>query len=145
MIDGSVHAGPNAVLAFKREGYRKTDFNLRDVFETVSYPGFWRLASKNFGTGFEEFHRSFSKSAFVRSLQTLIPELEADDLVPSTAGVRAQALRSDGSLVDDFMIVTGERSTHVCNAPSPAATASLEIGRMIVASVPELGGRRAVR
>jgi L-2-hydroxyglutarate oxidase len=145
MIDGSVHAGPNAVLGFKREGYCRTDFNLRDFIDTMLYPGFWRLASKHMGTGLGEFHRSFSKAAFVRSLQTLIPEIQPDDLVPGTPGVRAQALRSDGSLVDDFMIVKGERSIHVCNAPSPAATAALEIGRTIAALVPEVGSRQSGR
>jgi L-2-hydroxyglutarate oxidase len=135
MIDGSVHCGPNAVLAFKREGYRKTDFNLRDFCETMSYHGFWKLARKNFGEGIKEIYRSVSKSAFVRSLQQLIPEVQAADLVPCEAGVRAQALLNDGSLVDDFLLVPGHNSLHVCNAPSPAATASLEIGKTIVAQI----------
>jgi (S)-2-hydroxyglutarate dehydrogenase len=135
MIDGSVHCGPNAVLAFMREGYKKTDFSLRDFYETMSYPGFWRLARKNFGEGMKEIYRSVSKSAFVRSLQQLIPEVEAADLVPCEAGVRAQALLNDGSLVDDFLIVRGHNALHVCNAPSPAATASLEIGKAIVALI----------
>jgi L-2-hydroxyglutarate oxidase len=135
MIDGSVHCGPNAVLAFKREGYKKTDFNLRDFCETMSYHGFWKLARKNFGEGMKEIYRSVSKSAFVRSLQQLIPEVQAADLVPCEAGVRAQALLNDGSLVDDFLLVPGHNSLHVCNAPSPAATASLEIGKAIVAQI----------
>jgi L-2-hydroxyglutarate oxidase len=131
MIDGSVHAGPNAVLSFKREGYRKTDFDLRDLTEVLTYPGFWKLAAKHADEGIREIVRSFIKAAFVRSLQRLIPEVQADDLVPTHAGVRAQALMSDGKLVDDFLIVKGRNSFHVCNAPSPAATSSLEIGKAI--------------
>ncbi len=136
MMDGSVHAGPNAVLSFKREGYRRRDFNLRDFLETMLFPGFWRLAGRNAREGLKEMHRSFSKAAFVRSLQRLIPEIQKDDLVPAKAGVRAQALRRDGALVDDFLIVRGPNAIHVCNAPSPAATASLEIGRAIVDQLP---------
>ena len=135
MIDGSVHCGPNAVLAFKREGYKKTDFNLRDFCETMSYRGFWRLARKNFGEGMKEIYRSVSKAAFVHSLQQLIPGVEAADLVPCEAGVRAQALLNDGRLVDDFLIVRGQNALHVCNAPSPGATASLEIGKAIVGQI----------
>ena len=138
MIDGSVHAGPNAVLSLKREGYHRTSFNLRDFIDTMSYPGFWRLVAKHARSGFAEMHRSFSKKAFVRSLQQLIPEIREEDLVPAEAGVRAQALRPDGSLVDDFLIIQGPNSVHVCNAPSPAATASLEIGRYVAARLPEL-------
>ena len=132
MIDGSVHAGPNAVLSLKREGYHKTDFNLRDFAEVMTYPGFWRLAAKHRDDGIQEIIRSFSKAAFTRSLQRLIPAVQAEDLVPTHAGVRAQALRNDGRLVDDFLIVAERNSIHVCNAPSPAATSSLEIGRAIV-------------
>jgi L-2-hydroxyglutarate oxidase len=132
-IDGSVHAGPNAVLSFKREGYHKTDFDLRDFTEAITYPGLWRLAARHWDEGVREMIRSFSKAAFVRSLQKLIPEIQADDLVPTHAGVRAQALRSDGGLVDDFLIIHRQHSVHVCNAPSPAATSSLEIGRAIAA------------
>ena len=132
MIDGSVHAGPNAVLSLKREGYHKTDFNLRDFAEVMTYPGFWRLAAKHRDDGIQEIIRSFSKAAFTRSLQRLIPAVQAEDLVPTHAGVRAQALRNDGRLVDDFSIVAERNSIHVCNAPSPAATSSLEIGRAIV-------------
>ncbi|MHA3774179.1 L-2-hydroxyglutarate oxidase [Verrucomicrobiota bacterium sgz303538] len=137
MIDGSVHAGPNAVLSLKREGYHRTSFNLLDSLETLTYPGFWRLVGKHARMGLEEMYRSLSKQAFVRSLQELIPEVQEEDLVPAAAGVRAQALRRDGSLVDDFMIISSERSINVCNAPSPAATASLEIGRTIAMQVPE--------
>ncbi len=135
MIDGSVHAGPNAVLSFKREGYQKTDFNLRDFMEVMTYPGFWRLAAKHSDEGIQEIIRSFSKEAFVRSLQRLIPEVQAEDLVPTHAGVRAQALRNNGKLVDDFSIVSNKNSVHVCNAPSPAATSSIEIGKAIVEKV----------
>jgi (S)-2-hydroxyglutarate dehydrogenase len=137
MIDGSVHAGPNAVLSFKREGYKKTDFDLRDFAEVMAYPGFWKLAAKHADEGIQEIIRSFSKAAFVRSLQELIPEVRAEDLVPTHAGVRAQALMKDGKLVDDFLIVQGENSVNVCNAPSPAATSSLEIGKAIVAQIPQ--------
>jgi L-2-hydroxyglutarate oxidase len=137
MIDGSVHAGPNAVLSLKREGYKKTDFDLRDFAEVITYPGFWKLAAKHADEGIQEIIRSFSKAAFVRSLQKLIPEVQADDLVPTHAGVRAQALMNDGKLVDDFLIVEGRNAVHVCNAPSPAATSSLEIGKAIALAVPE--------
>lgn len=138
MIDGSVHAGPNAVLSLKREGYTRTAFRLRDTWDTITYGGFWRLAAKHWAEGTKEVVRSFSRSAFVRSLQELVPAVELRDLVPSTPGVRAQALRPDGGLVDDFLIVHADGAVHVLNAPSPAATASLEIGRKIVAEVPEV-------
>jgi L-2-hydroxyglutarate oxidase len=138
MIDGGVHAGPNAVLAFKREGYHKTEFRLGDFMETMTYPGFWKLARKHFREGCMEIRRSLSKALFVRSLQRLIPSIRPDDLIPSHAGVRAQALRPDGQLVDDFLIVQGHQSLHVCNAPSPAATASLEIGQAIADQIPTL-------
>ncbi|MBD1832695.1 L-2-hydroxyglutarate oxidase [Cyanobacteria bacterium FACHB-472] len=137
MIDGSVHAGPNAVLSLKREGYKKTDFDLRDFAEVMTYPGFWKLAAKHADEGIQEIIRSFSKAAFVRSLQKLIPEVQAADLVPTHAGVRAQALMNDGKLVDDFLIVKGNNSVHVCNAPSPAATSSIEIGKAIVEQLPQ--------
>jgi len=131
MIDGSVEAGPNAVLAFKREGYSKWSFSLRDSWETFSYPGFWKLASQYWKTGFGEMYRSFSKYAFVKALQKLMPEIRAEDLQPGGAGVRAQALDADGSLADDFRIVRRPGMIHVLNAPSPAATASLTIGETI--------------
>jgi len=137
MIDGSVHAGPNAVLSLKREGYKKTDFDLGDFVEVMTYPAFWKLAAKHADEGIKEIIRSFSKAAFVHSLQKLIPEVQSEDVVPTHAGVRAQALMNDGKLVDDFLIVQGENSVHVCNAPSPAATASIEIGKAIVAQIPE--------
>jgi L-2-hydroxyglutarate oxidase len=126
-----VDAGPNAVLALKREGYRRTDFNLRDAAATFSYPGFWRMAAKHWQNGAAEFYRSLSKSAFVNSLQTLVPEIQDSDFVSDGSGVRAQALRPDGSLVDDFQVVSAQNVVHVLNVPSPAATASLPIGREI--------------
>ena len=135
-IDGSVHAGPNAVLGFKREAYRKFDFDIKDFMETMTYPGFWKLAAKYPKEGLQEMIRSYSKSIFVRSLQRLIPEVQAEDIVPSPAGVRAQALKLDGSMVDDFLILNRDRAMHVCNAPSPAATASIEIGKQIVSQIP---------
>jgi len=131
MVHGGVEAGPNAVLSFKREGYRKTDFDARDAWDTLSYGGFWRLARKYWRTGAGEFYRSFSKAAFVRALQRLLPGLRMDDLHPSGAGVRAQAIDPSGSLVDDFSIQALGGIIHVLNAPSPAATASLPIGRAI--------------
>lgn len=130
-IAGQVHAGPNAVLAMAREGYRKAAFNLRDFADTLLYGGFWKMARRHWGAGLAEMYRSLSKRAFVQSLQRLVPEISAADLAPSDAGVRAQALLPDGTLADDFLIVRGPCSLHVCNAPSPAATASLEIGEHI--------------
>ncbi|MEE9147555.1 MAG: L-2-hydroxyglutarate oxidase, partial [Candidatus Tectomicrobia bacterium] len=132
MIAGGVECGPNAVLAFAREGYHKTDVNLRDLVETLTYPGFLRLAAKYWQTGLGEMWRSFSKAAFVRALQHLVPAIREDDLEPAAAGIRAQAIAPDGAIVDDFMIYETERMVNVCNAPSPAATASLNIGRLIV-------------
>jgi L-2-hydroxyglutarate oxidase len=131
-ISGKVDAGPNAVLAFRREGYRRTDFNLNDLASSLVFPGFWRMAAKHWRSGMDEFHRSFSKSEFVRALQRLVPELCKQDLVPGGSGVRAQALKRDGALVDDFQFVSSGQMLHVLNVPSPAATASLLIGRAIV-------------
>jgi L-2-hydroxyglutarate oxidase len=128
MIGGGVECGPNAVLAFKREGYRKTDVNLGDLAEVLANPGFRKLAARHWRMGLGEFHRSFSKAAFVKALQRLLPEVRGPMLTPAGSGVRAQALRRDGSLVDDFAFAEGPRSLHVLNAPSPAATASLAIG-----------------
>lgn len=133
MIKGGVEAGPNAVLAFKREGYTKTSFSLRDTFETFTYPGALRLFAKHWRMGLGEFYRSFSKKAFVRALQKLMPEIGMDDLKPGGAGIRAQAVGPDGAPIDDFKIVEAERMVHVLNAPSPAATASISIGRSIAA------------
>lgn len=131
MIHGGVEAGPNAVLAFKREGYFKKDFDFKDTMETLTYPGFWPLAIRYGLMGVGEFYRSFNKAAFVRALQKLIPSITESDVVPAGAGVRAQALRRSGALVDDFVIKQKNHMIHVLNAPSPAATASLSIGKTI--------------
>jgi L-2-hydroxyglutarate oxidase LhgO len=136
-ISGTVDAGPNAVLAFRREGYRRTDVNLRDLASSLAFPGFWRMAATHWRSGLDEFHRSFSKPAFVRALQRLLPEVREEDLVPGGCGVRAQALNRDGTLVDDFQFVPSRRMLHVLNVPSPAATASLVIGRNIVRAAEE--------
>ena len=131
MISGGVEAGPNAVLALKREGYTRFSFNFRDAVESLAYPGFRKMAFKYWRTGLGEMYRSFSKAAFVRALQKLVPEIRAEQLEDGGAGVRAQALLPDGSMVDDFRIVREEHAIHVLNAPSPAATASLAIGERI--------------
>jgi L-2-hydroxyglutarate oxidase len=132
MYNGKRDVGPNAVLAFKREGYRKCDFSLRDLGEVLGYRGFWKIAGNYLGEGLAEVRRSLSRQRFTENARRLIPELQPEDIQPGPAGVRAQALTADGKLVDDFHFVKGRRSLHVCNAPSPAATASLEIGREIV-------------
>jgi L-2-hydroxyglutarate oxidase len=131
MIHGGVEAGPNAVLAYKREGYKKTDISIKDSLETVFYSGFWVLAFKFWKMGSGEMYRSYFKSAFVHALQKLIPELESKDVYAAGAGVRAQALEPNGFLVDDFRIVEAENMVHVLNAPSPAATAAISIGEKI--------------
>ncbi|MFV2066540.1 MAG: L-2-hydroxyglutarate oxidase [Pirellulales bacterium] len=131
-IDGSVECGPNAVLAFAREGYRKRDVNIRDLTESLTYPGFLKLAARFWRTGAGEYWRSLSKRAFVRALSRLIPEIRTEHLEAAPAGVRAQAVTRDGALVDDFLFQQTERVIHVGNAPSPAATASLNIGTIIV-------------
>ena len=130
-VEGMVEAGPNAVLGLAREGYKKTDFVLKDFVEELTYPALWRLARTNWRTGVGEIHRSLSKKAFVRGLQKLVPEVREGDIVPIAAGVRAQALTGEGKLVYDFLISEGENSIHVLNAPSPAATASIPIGEEI--------------
>ena len=135
MIDGSVECGPNAVLAFSREGYRKSSLNLGDLFESLTYSGFLRLSLRHWRMGVGEMWRSLSKAAFVRALQRLMPEIQADDLIAAPAGVRAQALLPSGDLVDDFLILEGDGLTSVNNAPSPAATASLRIAQSIVDTV----------
>jgi L-2-hydroxyglutarate oxidase len=132
MIDGSVECGPNAVLAFGREGYKFFDLNLRDFLESITFAGFQKMALKHWRMGAGEMWRSLSKGAFVAALQRLIPSIRAEDLHAAPAGIRAQAVAPDGGLVDDFLIVEGERVVNVCNAPSPAATASLQIGTTIV-------------
>jgi L-2-hydroxyglutarate oxidase LhgO len=131
-ITGRVDAGPNAVLALAREGYRHTNINLRDLASAFAFPGFWRMARQHWRNGLDEWHRSLSKPAFVRALQRLLPEVSENDLVPAGSGVRAQALKRDGALVDDFQFVPSGKILHVLNVPSPAATASLTIGKAIV-------------
>tara|TARA_B100000519_G_C14217944_1_gene426005 strand:+ start:121 stop:1308 length:1188 start_codon:yes stop_codon:yes gene_type:complete len=130
-IDGCIEAGPNAVLAWAREGYKKTDVDLKDMWDYLSYSGFWRMAGKYWTTAMGEYYRSFFKGAFVHALQKLVPEITANDISHSPAGVRAQALASDGGLVDDFVINNIGNMIHVINAPSPAATSSLAIGEYI--------------
>jgi L-2-hydroxyglutarate oxidase len=132
MVDGSVHAGPNAVFAFAREGYRWRDIVPRDVWDAISYPGFLKMASRNLGNGAHELVRSASRTLFAASLAKLVPAVRRADIVPSGSGVRAQAIRPDGSLADDFIIQYAPRQVHVLNAPSPAATASLEIAAAII-------------
>jgi (S)-2-hydroxyglutarate dehydrogenase len=131
-ITGKVDAGPNAVLALAREGYRHRDINFRDLAGSLAFPGFWRMARQHWRNGLDEWHRSLSKPVFVRALQRLLPEVREADLVPGGSGVRAQALKPDGALVDDFQFVTSGKVLHVLNVPSPAATASLTIGKAIV-------------
>ena len=137
MINGSLECGPNAVLAFAREGYNRSTVNFLELAEVLSYPGFIRLAAKYWRAGAGEMWRSFSKAAFVRALQCLIPEISADDLETAPAGIRAQAVLSNGKLVDDFLIQENKNIINVCNAPSPAATSSLNIGKHIVDIVAE--------
>jgi L-2-hydroxyglutarate oxidase LhgO len=139
-IGGGVEAGPNAVLALAREGYSKRSFEMTDVMEYAAFAGFWRMASRHWRTSIDEYRRSWSKAEFTRSLQRLVPELQAEDLVEGGAGVRAQALGRDGKLIDDFHIVYGEGMVHVANVPSPAATASLAIAGHIVDKLVRDGG-----
>ncbi len=131
MINGGVEAGPNAVLAFRREGYKKTDFKVSELKETLRWPGFQKVAAKYGRTGLGEYYRSFSKAAFTKALQELIPEIKEDDLIPGGAGVRAQACDYSGGLLDDFAIIENAQAINVCNAPSPAATSSLSIGQSV--------------
>ncbi len=142
MIDGSVHVGPNAVPAGSRDGYRWSKLSGRDLAATATWPGWWRLARRYWRTGAHEIWRSLSKPAFVAEVRRMLPEVAAADLVRAGAGVRAQALGRDGRLVDDFLIVESHRATHVCNAPSPAATASLEIATHIVDRLPATAADR---
>jgi (S)-2-hydroxyglutarate dehydrogenase len=139
-MSGMIECGPNAVLAFAREGYKNTTVNLRDLCETLTYFGFWRLATKYWRIGMNEMHRSFSKPAFVRALQRLVPEIKSEYLDWAPAGVRAQTVSPDGKMVDDFVIEETDRVVNVENAPSPAATASLNIGKLVV---DKLAGRFA--
>jgi L-2-hydroxyglutarate oxidase len=131
-MNGMIECGPNAVLAFAREGYKNTTINLRDLGETLAYPGFWRLCSRYWRIGMNEMYRSFSKRAFVRALQRLVPEIKSEYLDWAPAGVRAQTVSPKGDMVDDFVIEETDRVVNVENAPSPAATASLNIGKLVV-------------
>ena len=131
MVGGGVEVGPNAVLAFKREGYVRFSFSLGDTWDTLRHPGFWKMARKYSRTGCMEFYRSLSQRAFVKALQELVPAIGYDDVERHGAGVRAQAVTHDGTLVDDFRILEAERMIHVLNAPSPAATASISIGETL--------------
>ena len=131
-IHGQVEAGPNAVLALKREGYRKRDLDLGDAMGTFTYPGFWKMSARHWKVGLGEWHRSYSKKVFVRDLQRLVPEVQGSDLSSGGSGVRAQAVSRNGALLDDFNIIRGTDAVHVLNAPSPGATSSLAIGRHIV-------------
>jgi (S)-2-hydroxyglutarate dehydrogenase len=135
MMRGGIEAGPNAVLAFKREGYKKMDINLKELYETLSWPGFQKVAMKYWETGMGEMYRSFSKSAFTKALQELIPEIQESDLIEGGAGVRAQACDRNGGLLDDFSIIEDAMTINILNAPSPAATSSLSIGKTIAEMV----------
>jgi L-2-hydroxyglutarate oxidase len=139
-LDGRIEAGPNAVLALDREGYRRTAVRLSDAVDALGFAGFWRLAARHWRVGLAELHRSFSKRAFARSLQELVPSVRAADLTAGGCGIRAQAMLSDGSMVDDFRIEPGRRTLHVLNTPSPAATASLAIGDHVAERVREMLG-----
>lgn len=139
-IHGQVEAGPNAVLALKREGYRKRDVDLGELWETLTYPGFWKMSMRYWRMGLGELHRSYSKKVFVRDLQRLIPEIRDADLAPGGAGVRAQAVSRSGALLDDFSIIRGREAVHVLNAPSPGATSSLAIGDYIAELAAEAFG-----
>jgi L-2-hydroxyglutarate oxidase len=134
-VSGEVECGPNAVLALAREGYRKRDVNVRDVLRCVTDLGFLRMATRHWRVGVSEIARSLSRRAFAKSLRRLVPALDASDLEPGPAGVRAQAVTRDGALVDDFLIEGDDRTVHVLNAPSPAATASLAIGERVAGEV----------
>ncbi len=136
LIHGGIEAGPNAVLAFAREGYRKTDFNLADFIDALTYRGFWRFLARYPSIAWYELRRSFSRELFCRSLQRLVPEIQPGDLAAGGSGVRAQALLADGEIVQDFSIIARDNALHVLSAPSPAATASLAIGAEIASMVP---------
>jgi L-2-hydroxyglutarate oxidase len=135
MIGGGIEAGPNAVLAFKREGYSRWDVDFSELFETLSYNGFQKLAVKYWKTGLGELYRSYSKSAFVKALQHLIPEIKNSDLKRGGAGVRAMVVKPNGEIVDDFLFVENDNLINVINAPSPAATSSLAIGEVVADKV----------
>ena len=132
MIDGEVECGPNAVFTFKREGYRKTSFSIRDTFQALGYKGTWNLFRKNWVKGLDEYRRAFSKSLFVKALQDMVPSIGSKDVYPTRSGVRAQAVGPKGEMIDDFVILRNNRVTHVINAPSPAATACLAIADEVI-------------
>jgi len=138
--DGGVTVGPNAVLGFAREGYPKYSFNLRDVMEYATFPGFWITIGRNLKSGIKEMRNSMFKSGYLQECRKYCPSLELDDLTPCEAGIRAQAVKKDGTLVHDFLFLETARMLHVCNAPSPAATSAIPIGEMIAKKV--VGGRR---
>jgi L-2-hydroxyglutarate oxidase len=138
LIHGGIEAGPNAVLAFSREGYRKTDVNLADLFDALSYQGLWRFLRRYPGMAWFELRRSFSRRLFCRSLQKLVPEIRSKDLIAGGSGVRAQVISPRGNIVQDFQLIARSNSLHVLNAPSPAATASLAIGAEIAGMIPEV-------
>ncbi|MCO5231052.1 MAG: L-2-hydroxyglutarate oxidase [Chitinophagales bacterium] len=135
MMSGKVEAGPNAILAFKREGYRKGDFSWRDFLDSILYLGFWRMLLRFKKNGFSEWKKSMSKNIFLKSVQMMMPSLKLEDISPSFSGVRAQAISQDGKLEDDFLIIKTAQMLHVCNAPSPAATSCLSIGQYIAEEV----------
>jgi len=138
MIKGGVECGPNAVFTFKREGYKRTDFDLRDTAQALSFKGTWKLFFKFWRKGIDEYKRAFSKTLFVKELSKMMPEITKDDVVFSRSGVRAQAIDQDGNMVDDFKIINHKGSLHVINAPSPAATACLAIADEIVSRILEI-------
>ena len=131
-IDNKVEAGPNAVLAFSREGYKKMSFNLKDFFKIILWKGFWKFIKKVWRYGFYEYYRSFSKTEFTRSLQNLVPEIKKEDLILGKTGIRAQILSYEGKLIDDFLIDKNDKIFNVVNAPSPAATSSFAIAKSII-------------
>ena len=131
MIKGGIEAGPNAVLAFSRKGYTYNEISFTDIFEMISFPGFWRMVKQHYKMGTDEFRRSLNKSLFTKALQKLIPQIEENDIVRGGSGIRAQALNKSGKLIDDFKIIENESQVHILNAPSPAATASISIGKYI--------------
>ena len=140
LIHGGIEAGPNAVLAFAREGYRKSDFSVPDLFDALTYRGFWRFLRRYPSMAWYELRRSFSRELFCRSLQRLVPEIRPDDLATGGSGVRAQAIAPEGEMVHDFRFIARPNALHVLNAPSPAATASLAIGAEIVAMAEKAAG-----
>jgi L-2-hydroxyglutarate oxidase len=142
MIDGSVTVGPNAALNFSREGYGKINFSLRDIKQMFSFSGFWKLILKSWKPGLAEIYSSLNKNSYLKVCQKYCPSLELADLEPYRSGVRAQAVSKNGELIHDFLVEETRRSLHVCNAPSPAATSSLPIGKYIVELVDKKLGRK---